>query len=49
MSVEEKFDEIASYASDRAAKIDCSKDDYIRGLRAIIERLQDDIAAAEEC
>lgn len=43
-----KFEHMAEEISDKAAKVPCSREDYIEGLEAIRERLQLDIEAASE-
>jgi hypothetical protein len=46
--VEEKFEKLGRETSEKASEIHCSKEDYIEGLKGIIETLQTDISAAEE-
>ncbi len=48
MSTDEKFEVIATDVSREAAGVQCSKEEYIGGLRMIIEALQIDIDAAKE-
>ncbi|MCP4878309.1 MAG: hypothetical protein GY896_22885 [Gammaproteobacteria bacterium] len=43
-----KFEDIATEVSQKASRVDCHIDDYIEGLKLIIERLQEDINAARE-
>ena len=45
---EDEFEELAQETSTKAASVECSPQDYRDGLRAIIERLEADIAASEE-
>jgi len=42
------FDEIAREASERAAAVKCSPEEYREGLREIISTLETDIRASEE-
>jgi hypothetical protein len=43
---EDPFEEIAQKCSQAAAAVDCSREEYIEGLRYIIGELQIDIEAA---
>ncbi len=45
---EEKFEDVAQTASEDAASVECSKQEYQAGLRNIIERMSEDLAASEE-
>lgn len=45
---QEKFEALAQEISSQASSVKCSKEDYIDGLRLIIQTLQTDIEAAEE-
>ena len=43
-----EFFDIAEETSSKAAAVKCDIDDYIEGVKVIIERLQEDVAAGEE-
>jgi len=45
---EEKFEAVAQTASEDAAAVKCSKEEYQDGLRGIIQRMEDDLAASKE-
>ncbi len=48
MSVEEEFEKVAQEASEKAASVTCSIEEYQDGLGLIIETLQIDIQASQE-
>ncbi len=42
-----EFEKLADTTSDAASKIKCSAEEYVEGLDVVIQRLQDDQAAAK--
>jgi hypothetical protein len=47
-TTEEQFEELAQQTSEKATRIECEPEEYIDGLKTVIDQMEMDIEAAKE-